>query len=164
MKFSVNCIVLGISARYSNGIQDWLSITSLRQLCNLYNSNDQTHRKTSQVQKQWYIFSQRYGFYIKLWFRHEWNWKYAILQKESQNVIWVQYSARKTIRHSFSCKYPAAKILWVCVWHSVCIPQYEVSSIRITQPSSTHYRNKLMVQDSSIFLCTIYGECPVQDT
>ena len=67
---------------------------------NHHSNNDQANRKTSQLQDQWNIFSQRYGSYTKCWLSSESCMKYVILWQESQNVPW----SMKTGKQIFSCK------------------------------------------------------------
>ena len=87
MSLSVDCIMLGISARYINGVTQSISIASPHVLRNFRSNNDQTSRKIRQAQDQWYIFGTRYDSYTRSGSAMNGIGKHALIWKESQNEL-----------------------------------------------------------------------------
>ena len=116
MVYPVNCIIALISAQNTNGVLDWLSASSLHQYKILTTVMIQPAEKQVRYKVNG-IFSDRGMDHIQSFgsIMHDaWN----MLSSEIKSECDMLKEDNQTI---FLMQITSPRILWVCVWISVCI-------------------------------------------
>ena len=114
--YPFNCIMGLKSAQNTNGVLNCISIES-PSVQNPHSSYDPASRKTSQVQDQRYIFTQRYGSYTKFWLSNAWCLKYVIIR----NKVRMWYAQGRQPNHFSHANNQPQNIKGMCMDFSLHI-------------------------------------------
>ena len=158
MVYPVNCIMALISAQNTNGVLDWLLASSPRQ-CKILTAVMIQPAERQVRYKVNGIFSDRGMDHIQSFgsIMHDaWNMLSSEIKSECDMI-------KKDSRTIFRMQIISLRILWACVWISVCISVWSFGYKKLSLLPHAIGRN-LWCKAPQFFLSMICEQFPAHDT